>query len=89
MHMGVSCMHSARRIPCACDNCREIISKDWVSGLEPDKQPRFQSVLGCKHRDILGSLNDWQITSTSNKQESLSVEEMEEENDDEKEAEDV
>lgn len=37
-----------RRIPCHCQGCRNQIKKEWVTGLEPKKQPRFQMNDDCR-----------------------------------------
>ena len=59
-HMGVGTV-AARRIPCACDACEEVLRQEWVPGVSVRQQPKFQSVADCKHRASLGSLNDWRI----------------------------
>ena len=41
------------RIPCHCENWKQQILKAWISGIEPELQPRFQPVQNCKYKDIL------------------------------------
>ena len=49
-----------RRIPCHCQGCRNQIKKEWVTGLEPKKQPRFQmNDDDCKYKKLLGDINKW------------------------------
>jgi hypothetical protein len=50
-----------RRIPCACDSCRQLLMKEWVNNLPADKQPRYGRNTDCIFWDIFEGRNDWHI----------------------------
>ena len=48
-----------RQIPCFCNACRAQIKLPWQSNIEPEKQPRFQTVIQCKYNSVLDGANRW------------------------------
>ena len=54
-----------RRIPCACLECTNQLSKPWIHGVSPSEQPRYSNVVGCKYHSVLGNYNQWIIMDFS------------------------
>ena len=54
---------AARRIPCACQACKEQLAMPWNNNLVPAAQPMFQSPVNCILRPIMEAFNDWKILS--------------------------
>ena len=50
-----------RRIPCLCEACDAMLKLPWLAGVLFEKQPRFQRVVECKFKNVLGAENDWHI----------------------------
>lgn len=42
-----------KRYPCDCEACDRVIRLAWDSSETKEKQPRFQSVAGCKFASVL------------------------------------
>ena len=49
------------RIPCACVGCTSMLDKNWIYGITPKKQARYQPVTTCIYWPVLGSYNNWNI----------------------------
>ena len=50
-----------RRIPCACEACRQQLMKEWDPNVEASEQNRYSSSTTCILWDIFEGLNDWNI----------------------------
>jgi hypothetical protein len=50
-----------RRIPCACNSCRQLLMKAWVDNVPADKQPRYGRNTDCIFWKIFEGRNDWHI----------------------------
>jgi hypothetical protein len=70
-----------RQIPCACKACERYRKRKWVTGIEPEKQPRFEQNRECKYWPIFSGHNDWRIVTSipSNENDPLDVEEAKKE----------
>ena len=76
-HLGVG-RCAARRIPCACDACRQQIQLPWNESLPPLEQPRFKTPTDCKRKEIFGTFNDWTILEIRPMVNEVEEEDMEE-----------
>ena len=65
-----------RRIPCMCEQCCNVLDKEWVPGVNAEDQPCFSPVLNCRYYDILGDYNNW-IIMTFKKCPNVSEEDIE------------
>ena len=54
-------------IPCACIKFASRLDKPWVTGLPPQQQPRYQSVIYYKHWTVIYSFNNCNIIKLSHK----------------------
>ena len=55
------------RIPCACVACTSMLYKPWISGIPPDEQEHYKSVIKCTYWPALGSFNNCNIIQLSQK----------------------
>ena len=56
-----------RRIPFACIACTTMLEKLRYYGVNPNKQPHYQSVVDCTYWPVLGSFTNWKIIQFTNK----------------------
>ena len=79
-HFGLGALHdivadpdlgvgkvALRRIPCACDSCREQQKKKWISGTDPTDQPRCTRNENCECWPIFEGSNDCEIVGPETK----------------------
>jgi hypothetical protein len=52
---------AVRRIPCACEDCRDQLMQEWEPNVEASKQSRYASSTTCDLWEIFEGLNDWNI----------------------------
>ena len=55
------------QIPCDCVECTSMLDKPWVHGFPPQQQPRYQPIIDCTYRPVLGLFNNWNIIILSHK----------------------
>ena len=61
------CICAIRSIPFVCDECTYILDKPWINSLTPQKQLSYQPVIDCNYLPVLGSFNNWNIITLSQK----------------------
>ena len=54
-------------IPFDCVAFTSMLDKPWISGIQPEKQERCQTVTKCTYWPLLGYFNNWNIIQLSQK----------------------
>ena len=72
---------AARRIPCACESCIEMLNAQWVDNVDAEEQTRYSRNERCALWDIFEGLNDWHILNLqeakgNNPEENLQAQEL-------------
>jgi hypothetical protein len=52
---------AARRIPCGCTRCIELLEKPWQAGVPAEEQERYKGSEKCKFWSISRGLHDWTL----------------------------